>query len=132
MVLRPHGAYRKMGKEIANGTLRMPHIDAGRDAYLRVPYKLENINPDAEYFLRILYKLKESAIWADKGFEVASEQFKLPMNTPPVIETKSTQPIKINQNSESVKVTGEGFALTFDKKSGFLSQLHEERNQSVS
>lgn len=59
----------------------------------------------ARDFLRISYKLKESTIWADKGFEVASEQFKLPMNTPPVFETKSTQPIKVNQNPESVKVT---------------------------
>ena len=111
------------GKVIDKGTLQLPRVDARRDTYVRVPYKLDSLNPTAEYFLRISYKLKEATIWANKGFEVASEQFKLPMNTPPVIETKSTQPIKVSQNSESVKVAGQGFALTFDKRSGFLSQL---------
>lgn len=113
------------GKEIANGKLQLPHIDARRDAYVRVPYKLDNINPNAEYFLRISYKLKDATIWADKGFEIASEQFKLPMNTPPAFENNSKMPIKMSQNPKAVNVTGEGFALSFDKQSGLLSKVEK-------
>lgn len=111
------------GKEIDKGTLQLPHIDARREARVSVPFRVENPKPGAEYFLRISYKQKGKTLWADQGFEVASEQFKLPVNTPPVTDTKVTQPVKISQDAQSIKVSGNGFALTFDKKSGFLTQL---------
>ena len=34
---------------------------------------------DAEYFLRISFSLANDQLWAKKGFEMASEQFKLPV-----------------------------------------------------
>ena len=111
------------GKEINKGALQLPQINARRDRTINVPYKIDNPKPGAEYFLRISYTLKEKTLWADKGFEVASEQFKLPVNTPPAADTKITQPVKLTQDAQSITVTGSGFSVTFDKKSGALSQL---------
>ena len=111
------------GKEIDKGSLQMPHIDARSEKRINVPYKIDNPKPGAEYFLRISYTQKEKTLWADEGFEVASEQFKLPVNTPSVVETKITQPVKLIQDAQTIKVTGDGFVVTFDKTSGFLSQL---------
>ena len=111
------------GKEINKGTFQLPRIYPFRERMVNIPYKIDNPKPGAEYFLRISYTLKEKTLWADKGFEVASEQFKLPVNTPPVAETKVTQPVKMTQDAQAIKVTGAGFAVTFDKSSGFLSQI---------
>jgi len=111
------------GKEIDKGALQLPRINAFRERTVNVPYKIENPKPGAEYFLRISYTQKEKTLWADKGFEVASEQFKLPVNTPPVVETKVTQPVKLTQDAQSIQVSGAGFTVTFDKKSGFLSRI---------
>jgi len=112
------------GKEIDNGKIKMRSIWWGKGLFeANIPYKIEHPKTGAEYFLRISYKLKDKALWADKGFEVATEQFRLPINTPPVIETKVTQPVKLVQNSQSAIISGKDFSVSFDKKTGFMSQV---------
>jgi beta-galactosidase len=112
------------GTEIDNGKIKMRSIWWGKGLFeANIPYKIEHPKTGAEYFLRISYKLKDKALWADKGFEVATEQFRLPINTPPVIETKVTQPVKLVQNSQSAIISGKDFSVSFDKKTGFMSQV---------
>ncbi len=109
------------GKEIDKGSLNVRN-QWGR-VIARVPYKIEQPKAGAEYFVRVSFTLKEKTLWADKGYEVASEQFKLPINTLPVVETKVTQPVKLVQNDQVATVSGSNFSVSFDKKSGFISQL---------
>ena len=112
------------GTEIAKGTINMMRpINARSTGMAFIPYKIEHPKAGAEYFLRISYKQKEKTLWADKGFEVASEQFKLPVNTPSVVETKVTQPVKLAQNAQIVTISGKEFSVEFDKTTGFMKQL---------
>jgi beta-galactosidase len=118
------------GKEIAKGSINlMRPINARSTGRAYIPYKIEHPKAGAEYFLRVSYTQKEKTLWADKGFEVASEQFKLPINTPPVMETKVTQPIKLVQNAQSVTILGKGFSVSFDKKTGFMKQLIQNETE---
>lgn len=114
------------GKEIGKGELKLPRIDAGREGRITVPFKIENTKPGAEYFLRISYNQKNKTLWAEKGFEVASEQFKLPINVLQIETAKAAQPVKINQSIQNVKVVGNEFSVTFDKKTGLLTQLEKK------
>lgn len=111
------------GVEIDKGTFELYPFKALASGTATIPYKIEHPKAGAEYFLRISYTQKEKTLWAEKGFEVASEQFKLPVNTPPAVETKVTQPVKLIQNAQSVIVSGNGFTVGFDKNTGFLNQL---------
>ncbi|WP_243348385.1 glycoside hydrolase family 2 TIM barrel-domain containing protein [Parabacteroides sp. FAFU027] len=111
------------GQEIDKGTFRMRPTWGKGLFQANIPYKIEQPKAGAEYFLRISYKQKEKTLWADKGFEVASDQFKLPVNTLPVVDTKVTQAIKLVQNKETATVSGSDFSVNFDKKTGFMSQL---------
>jgi len=112
------------GIEIAKGTTNMMRpINPRSTGRANLNYKIEHPKAGAEYFLRVSYKQKEKTLWADKGFEVAAAQFKLPVNTPPVVETVVTQPVKLVQNDQSVTVSGKGFSVVFDKKTGFMSQM---------
>lgn len=113
------------GKEIDKGDLNLPRIAALKEGRLSVPYKIKQPKAGAEYFLRISYTQKEKTLWVDKGFEVASAQFKLPVNTPPAEEPQIAQSIKLKQDVTSVRVEGEGFAVAFDKKTGLLTQLNK-------
>ncbi len=85
--------------------------------------QIERPKAGAEYFVRVSYTQKTKTLWADKGYEVASAQFKLPINTPPVVEPKVTQSIKLKQDAQSVTIAGNGFTVGFDKKTGFMNQL---------
>ena len=112
------------GIEIAKGTTNMFRpINPRSTGRANLNYKIEQPKAGAEYFLRVSYKQKEKTLWADKGFEVAAAQFKLPVNTPPVVETVVTQAVKLVQNDQSVTVSGKGFSVVFDKKTGFMSQM---------
>lgn len=112
------------GKEIDNGKInRMRPTWTKATFTATIPYKIEHPKAGSVYHLRISYKQKEKTLWADKGFEVATEQFKLPVNTLPVAESKVTQPVKLVQNNQSAIVSGKDFSVSFDKKTGFMSQL---------
>jgi beta-galactosidase len=112
------------GTEIANGPINlMRSIGARSGGRAFIPYKIEHPKAGAEYYLRVSYKQKENTLWADKGFEVAATQFKLPVSTPPVVETVVTQPVKLVQDGQSVTISGKGFLVGFDKKTGFMNQL---------
>jgi beta-galactosidase len=111
------------GQEIENGQIKMRPTWGKGIFEANIPYKVEHPKAGAEYFLRVSYTQKEKTLWADKGFEVAAAQFKLPINTLPVVETKATQPVKLFQNAESVTISGKDFSVSFDKKTGFISQL---------
>jgi len=109
------------GQEIDKGILNV-HPQWGR-LIARIPYKIEHPKAGAEYFVRVSFTQKEKTLWADKGFEVAVAQFKLPVNTLPAVENAVTQSVKLVQNDQSVTVSGKGFSVGFDKKTGFMNQL---------
>ena len=111
------------GQEIDNGKIRIRPTWGKGNFTGNISYKIEHPKAGAEYYLRVSYKLKEKTLWADKGFEVATEQFRLPVNTPPAEEIKVTQPLKLVQNTQSAIVSGKDFSVSFDKKTGFISQL---------
>jgi len=115
------------GVVISGGTTRLNRpIWPRSTGRAMLNYKIENPKAGAEYFLRVSYTLKEKTLWADKGFEVASEQFKLPVGTPPAIEALITDKVKMIQDNKSVTVTGNGFNVGFDKSSGFISKLTKD------
>ncbi len=116
------------GVEISKGVYkpnsnRSRPINPRSSGRVMLDYKIEKPKAGAEYFLRVSYTLKEKTLWAEKGFEVATEQFKLPVGTPPVAEIKATEPLKMVQNDQAITVTGKNFSVAFNKKTGFMSQL---------
>jgi beta-galactosidase len=112
------------GQEIDSGKIGIRPTWGGKRIFAaNIPYKIEHPKAGAKYYLRVSYKLKEKTLWADKGFEVASEQFLLPIYTPCIEELKVTQAVKIDQDQQSAVISGKGFSVSFDKKTGFMSQL---------
>ncbi|MBN1397078.1 MAG: DUF4981 domain-containing protein [Bacteroidetes bacterium] len=111
------------GIEIDKGSFKLPHIGPGRGRWINIPFKIEHPKPGSEYFLRISYKQKEKILWADSGFEAASEQFKLPIYTQPADRKNMQQNIKVNQDAKSIAVSGKNFSAVFNKETGFISRL---------
>jgi len=116
------------GLEIAKGDLKIPQTDPGMKIPVVVPYaKLTTIKPGAEYFLRISFALAKDEIWAKKGFEVFSDQLKLPISTPVVQKDPFKIPsLDLKQTKQIISVNGKGFSLEFDKTTGTFTRL--ERN----
>lgn len=111
------------GIEISKGTFVVPRVAARRDGRATIPYKIVHPKPGAEYYLRVSYSQSTKTLWADKGYEIAWDQFKVPVNVAPVAEVKSTKLVALSQTPQLIKVAGQGFSVSFDKKTGEMSQL---------
>lgn len=80
----------------------------------------------AEYILDVSFKLKHDMPWAPAGHEVAWDQFPLAALDQPYEEVpaKTNQlPLTMAQSPDLYVITGEGFSVTVDRKTGLLSSI---------
>jgi len=113
------------GVEISHGSLEIPPLAPGAEVVLSLPGKITQANPGSEYFLRISIIQKEDTRWAKSGFEVASEQFELPVSAPAMVKATPTS-VSLKQDAKQIQVIGKDFTVHFDKTTGFMSQMTVE------
>ncbi|MGW0914542.1 glycoside hydrolase family 2 TIM barrel-domain containing protein [Streptomyces sp. NPDC002784] len=79
--------------------------------------------PGAEYFLELSFTTKETTKWAKAGFEVARQQLPVDAGSPAVtpVPLDSVTALAYQDGDSAVTVTGDGFSVTVDKKSGVIT-----------
>lgn len=115
------------GKEIASGKVDLPSIAPTTEQQVKIPYQISNPKPGAEYFLRFSFTQNKDELWAKKGYEVASAQFKIGtqlwaannLTTNSIAKTALT----LSQNDKDISVKGNGFSLVMDKTTGTFTQI---------
>lgn len=90
-----------------------------------VPANIDiSLNPEAgvEYFLNLKAALKNRYGLLEAGTELAAEQFKLPVFVAAKkVNLSNFAALKVDENDNSINVSGEGFSATFDKNAGEMS-----------
>jgi beta-galactosidase len=115
------------GTEIGSGTYPSFDVKPGQTTSVQVPYEINNPKSGAEYFLRVSYTLANDQIWAKKGYEIASQQFQLPIKAVAAKPSLSVdKPLTMTQSDKEITLKGEGFAAVIDLTAGTFSRL--ERN----
>jgi len=114
---------KENNKLLLTGKLSDLGIEAQSSQSLTIPFALPKGKADKEYWLNLSFRLKEDMPWAEKGFELAWEQFQIP------IEVKRTSLPKPNPNPptltlkethNSYQIEGDDFRIQFNKESGLL------------
>jgi beta-galactosidase len=114
------------GIEISRGDLKLPDISPGKEAMIAIPYNLTNSKGTAEFFVRISFVLANDQLWAKKGFELASEQFRLPVGSESApAAAPAMDQVSLMQEEREITVKGTGFSVVFDKVSGTFSSLEK-------
>jgi beta-galactosidase len=110
------------GKVISDRMIPRINLEAGRDTIISIMPYLPQIKPGNEYFANIRFMLPERKLWADKGFEVASDQFALTGLVSEKTVVRSYPELKmIDVDHFSVlSVSGNGFDISFNKTNGAL------------
>lgn len=106
-------------KAVKTGTIKeVVNANDSITVNLEVP---TDMNPEAEHFIQFSGTLKEGTLWADAGYEVATE--KLPINDAkkPLYGTPATGELTVTTTSTGITVKGENFTAQFSKSSGTLS-----------
>ena len=74
---------------------------------------------------------KEKSLWAEKGFEVAWEQFKIPIKsrTSNTFIENNNNKITMDDTDSALTITGEIGSIIFNKKYGIItSMVHNNKN----
>ena len=119
------------GKVIS--TQILPHINlaAGKDTTMSLIPFLSKMKPGCEYLADIHFLLSESTLWAEKGFEVASNQFALTGLAASIKHKSEGSPFKMIVHQHGVYfISGKGFEISFDTTNGALiSYIVNNENQ---
>ena len=110
------------GKVIQSGALPPLDIKPGNSRQVAIPFKKPGLVAGTEYWLRINVRQKQSMFWADKGYDVAWEQFKIPYAVPPKTNMvfSSMDGLKVNETSTGINIKGNDFSAVIGKASGAL------------
>lgn len=107
------------GAEIAKGRFQVD-LDPNQEQVVKLNLPDTLPAPGAERFLRVSFKLKSDTSWAAFGHEIASEQFLLPGGVEPEVKPISGE-LEMREEGQAIKLSGDGFAAIFDKRTGMLS-----------
>ena len=111
---------------------RLPTPPGGRESVV-IPFEKPELEPGAEYWLTVSFTLAEETPWAEKGHEVAWEQFKVPWDVPeiPAAPEEGQSALELAETQEQVNVNGKDFQLIFDKGSGTISSWRYQDNELI-
>ena len=109
---------------LQEGTLAALEIQAGERKDVSIPYRLPSGEPGAEYWLNLSFVQVAATSWASAGFEIASEQFSVPVKTPPrpVIKRSALPVLKIEEHRDEINVSAGDYTVGFDRQRGTLTR----------
>lgn len=108
---------------VTSGSMDMPPIMGRQSCNICIPYSLDFPKATgATYYLDISYVLKNQCSWAKAGYELATAQFQLPIDTGK-IKTYPRGDLKIIKDHCKIKVIGEEFQVDFDLVKGNILQI---------
>lgn len=114
------------GKRIESGKIDDSALDIAPLSKKNITLDLPKIETKAgsEYHLDLDFRLKEKSIWAEKGFSIAHEQFRLNLGEAktPRISISSLSNLSVKHGYNEVTIEGNGFSVTIDQTSGAIKQ----------
>jgi beta-galactosidase len=123
---------------IETGTLDHLDIPPGQSRQLTVPLRSLAPEPGVEYFLDVSFVLRQKQPWAPAGYELAWEQWKLPVGHHPKdgqaavgLEPAKMPPVKLTDQDGTLRVDGRGFSVAVDRASGFLTSMRYKNVELV-
>ena len=109
------------GIELAHGTIDEINLGVGQTADILLPEAKRAVaapnHPEAEYFVRFSARQKQATEWAEAGFEVATEEFRIRQATgrKPYAPAANKTSLQVTKNSTTTTVAGADFSVTFTK-----------------
>ncbi|MHC4619462.1 MAG: beta-galactosidase small subunit-related protein, partial [Planctomycetota bacterium] len=106
---------------------RIEKLDIGpqQTRLVKIPFREPQLRPGAEYWLRVSLNLKTDTLWAEKGHEIAWQQFKMPFDVPKAASVPVDGALKlaISQNDDEITFRSAVFEASFSKSSGQMNSL---------
>lgn len=112
------------GANIDSGKFNPGTINPGEEKDIKIAYQFKP-KTGAEYFVRISFDLASNQLWAPKGYEVAGQQFEIPVAKTVAYNGPSGGNLILIDSTGLIKVKGDKFSLEFDKSKGTFCKMEE-------
>ena len=111
------------GEIVESGNIDSPDIEPGETDGVNIPFQTD-LKDGNEYFLKVIFSLKNDELWAKTGHIIAWDQFCL-QEAPFTVseEMKSGSELKFEKNEEEIIINGDDFQAIFDAERGELKSL---------
>ncbi len=114
------------GTVIDQGVIGDASVRPKETRTLTIPYVLPEAAQrpaGAEYYLNLKVTTKSDSLWADKGFEVAHGQFRVPAAMAVVPAVVSSEAVNVDTAGDptAILVSGTDFSFRLDKTTGAMS-----------
>lgn len=111
------------GHQVFKAPFSVEPIKPGEAQIVKLNYNLKKKRPGSIYTLRLSAKLKTSTLYANKGFEVAKQQFILPFTKETPKIKKRSLGVEVIESENLISIGNHKFRVTFNKDSGVISSL---------
>lgn len=115
---------RQDDRVLQEGILETLEIPPGGTKEVTIPFRQKASEPGAEYWLNISFSLAADALWANAGFEIAAQQFQLPLKTPPspVVKRSAMPALQVEQKRDELLVRAGDCTFVFDRHQGSMQR----------
>ena len=114
---------REEGCVVGSGAFSVPHLAPRQTCGLKLPdVALRAMAGARERFLRLSFRQKDATKWAEKGFEVAAEQFDCPGSATDAAAFQAAR-ADVRETAKSVTVAAGGTTAVFSRETGTLAAL---------
>lgn len=129
-----HWELLENGTRVCDGIINDLNIRPQSMAYLNLNLPKNVVKPGNEYFLNFSFRTKTASRWAERSFEVASEQIALDFvpDALPAVDVKGSSSLQITENSEKIAIKNDRFSVVFDKAKGSLEQYALGKDRMLS
>lgn len=113
------------GHKIIEGTVDEITVCPKETKQLTLPYTLIDVKPDSEYHLLVSFKLKHAKPWAEAGFTLAWDQFKLPFERmKKAAICSAAEKLYLNEDKDWISAGSSSFSIKIGKASGGIESLN--------
>lgn len=112
---------KENGRDIQGGQINYLTIAPQEEKEIQIPYNKPALEPGKEYWLGISFRLKEPVQWADKGYEIAWEQFLLPWGIEIPMKQITGEQLDYDENEKEITFAGDKASVIISKETGGLS-----------
>jgi len=112
----------KDGQTVQQGEITELQITPNKSQVYELGYIIPEIS-ESRFFLIVNCVQKTDTLWAEKGYEITFEQFKLPVKKAEFIKKKYIPFIKLEQKDDLVTIEGFDFYHIFDLYDGAFTKV---------
>ena len=121
------------GQVIQKGTLPRLNLAPGQEQELTVPFNKPQLKPGREYWVKVGFTLGDNTLWAENGHVLAWDQYPIPfpVDTVAPVTVGSMTAVKVQDQTDSIKVVGKDFSVIIGKISGALESFQFKGKERI-